>query len=69
MANTEDAKERQRIRLERRNEKIRRRFENLSGQKKGGRRIYTNEYIIHRIADEFYLAERTIESILFENKK
>lgn len=69
MAHTEESKERQRIRLEKRNDKIRRRFENLSGRKKSGKRIYATEYIIHLIADEFYLSERTIEAILFNPKK
>jgi len=69
MASTIEAKEAQRLRLEKRNEKIHRRFNNLSGKKKNGKRIFTNEYIIHKIADEFYLAERTIEAIVFESKK
>lgn len=66
MSSIEKAKEAQRLRLERRNEKITRRFNNLSEKKVGGRRVFTNEYIIHKIADEFYLAERTIEAIIFK---
>lgn len=69
MPSTDESKEAQRQRLQRRNEKIKRRFHNLSEKKAGGRRIFTNEYIIHKIADEFYLAERTIEAIIFQSKK
>lgn len=53
-------------RLEQRNAKIRERFDALSGKRENGKKIYTNEYCISKVADEFYLSERTVEGIIFK---
>lgn len=52
-------------RLQKRNEKIRKRFDELSSIKTPkGKRKYSYDYIYEKLADQFYLAEFTIGQIL-----
>lgn len=46
-------------------EDIRKEFARLVNIKREGKRVYTNEYVIHLIAKKFYRSERTIENIVF----
>lgn len=63
-----DPKQRRDNRLEQRNAKIRERFEILSSKRENGKKVYANEYCIWKVAEEFYLSERTVEGIIFKKK-
>ena len=53
-------------RLAKRNEKITERFVKLSDKKYNGKvKLYTQPAILSMLSEEFHLAERTIENIVF----
>ncbi len=52
-------------RLHKRNEKIKTDFLALKEKKKNGIQIYTNDYILEKIADKYFLAAKTVENIVF----
>lgn len=53
-------------RLKERNERIRARFIEFSNKRLNNKaRIYSKEAILQMVAEEFYLAPRTIENIVF----
>lgn len=59
------AKKIDKSRLQKRNAKILKRFEELSDIKTAkGKRKYSYEYIFEKLADQFYLAEYTIGQII-----
>lgn len=53
-------------RLEKRDEKITNRFNELSSKKyKNKTKLYTQDAVLDMLAEEFYLSARTIENIVF----
>ncbi|PCI11887.1 MAG: hypothetical protein COB73_00860 [Flavobacteriaceae bacterium] len=44
---------------------IRKEYSKLFEKRYKGIRIYTNEYIFKKLSEQFYLAPRTIENIVF----
>lgn len=56
--------------LEARNAKVRKMFNSLRAQKSGrGKRMYSVEQVLYRIANEMFISERTIERIIYEGDK
>ncbi len=56
-------------RIKQRNQDIKNKFIELTNKKYKGRvRLYTTDTVIAMLAEEFYLAERTIEDIVFSSK-
>jgi rRNA maturation endonuclease Nob1 len=56
-------------RLQKRNEKIRTEFLALKEKKSEGVQIYTDDYILQKLADKYFLAAKTIENIVFNRVK
>jgi rRNA maturation endonuclease Nob1 len=56
-------------RLQKRNEKIRTEFLALKEKKSDGVQIYTDDYILQKLADKYFLAAKTIENIVFNRVK
>ncbi len=56
-------------RLRRRNELIRKDYLKWSDKKYQGVRIYTNDYIFHKLSEKYALAPKTIEHIVFYRYK
>lgn len=56
-------------RLQKRNEKIRTEFLALKEKKSEGIQIYTDDYILQKLADKYFLAAKTIENIVFNRVK
>lgn len=48
-----------------RDAKLKDRFESLSNKKENGVRKYSREYVLSVLSDEFNLATKTIEDIIF----
>lgn len=51
--------------IERRNKNIKEDFIKLSNERYGKHKKYTNDAIMLKLADKYYLSERTIEDIVF----
>lgn len=56
-------------RLQKRNEKIRTEFLALKDKKSDGVQIYTDDYILQKLADKYFLASKTVENIVFNRVK
>ncbi|SFB80577.1 hypothetical protein SAMN05421780_101559 [Flexibacter flexilis DSM 6793] len=54
--------------LAKRNQKLRKMYDEYSAKKYNGRKMYTTEYIVGLIADTFFLAYRTVYDILFSRQ-
>lgn len=55
-------------RLQRRNEKIRKRYAEMREVRENGVRMYSEEYILHKLSEEFFLAPATIDDIVCNRK-
>lgn len=56
-------------RLQKRNEKIRAEFLAQKEKKSDGVQIYTDDYILQKLADKYFLASKTVENIVFNRVK
>lgn len=46
-------------------EDVKKEYIRLCSIKKAGKRLYSDEYILHLCSEKFYRSERTIENIVF----
>jgi len=46
-------------------EDVKREYLRLRNIKKNGVRLYSDEYILHKVAEKFYRSPKTIENIVF----
>lgn len=60
--------ETQQERITRRNTLIRKEFEKMSSKEFKGVRQYSTNYILTKIADQYFLSPATIEDIVFHRK-
>ncbi len=51
--------------IQRRNAAIRKDYDQLRGERKGKVRKYTTAYVVHMLAERYYLSTRTIEKVLW----
>lgn len=58
-----------RLRLINRNKAVRKEYERLSLQKYKTVKLFTEEAKISKIADKFFLSEKTVEDIIFNRLK
>lgn len=56
-------------RIKARNEKIVTDFLSLSEKKAKGVKIYTQEFILQKVASKYFLSTKTIEDIIYNRKK
>lgn len=61
--------QKRRQRLENRNKAVKKEYNKLSEQKYKGIRLFTEEVKIHKLADKFFLSEKTIEDIVYNRLK
>ena len=58
-------REAQKQRMQKRNAEIQEEYFNQKKKKKDNVQIYSNEFIIYRIAKQYFLAPATVEKIIF----
>lgn len=56
----------QKARHERRNKDIMREYNKLKDVREHGKRKHSEEWVIAKVAYQFYLSEKTIESIIYK---
>jgi len=61
--------DKRRARLQKRNTAVKEEYEKLSEKKFKGIRLFTEEVKITKIADKFFLSEKTIEDIVYNRIK
>ncbi|MBL8002378.1 MAG: hypothetical protein JNL05_10490 [Flavobacteriales bacterium] len=54
--------------ISKRNHAIRSKYESLRAKRVKGRKVYTAEYVIQMLSDEFFIATSTVEDIVYRSR-